>query len=339
MNAGQLSQQGYSAMSNSIQAPDRRRLFCVMSAQALPYAEKGIQSLFAHALEPVSLTIITDGEGDKKAITESVAAVPASSNNEWAVFSEGEADERAADLFRRHPNIGQFRKGHPCWRKLTDPILFSSEDAEMIILDPDLYFPNRFRFEPTPATGLQLMWQPPSCLLPDSVVMQAYSIGVRLAHHVDIGVAQLRNKLDLEWLDWFIGALGGASIPRAMHVEAIVWSALAMRMGGGYFDPRTWYCWQYRQWKRVALKLGVSGVTLLKGEKLSQVKCYHASGVAKWFVKDAVERNLFAAPRTISDRSHASSYVELTMRDYLADQRMKRFARKLGYYKLLSASN
>jgi hypothetical protein len=325
-------------MSTSIQDFSRRKLFCVMSARALPYAEKGIQSLFSNLLEPVSLTIITDEEEDKKAIIESVSSVSLPLEHRWAVYSQSEADVRASEVLRRHPHIGQFRKGHPCWRKITDPLLFSAEDDEMIILDPDLYFPNKFYFEPSPKTGVQLMWQPPSCLLPDDVVMQAYALGVKLAHHVDIGVAQLRNNMDLDWLDWFIGALGGSSIPRAMHVEAIVWSALAMRIGGGYFDPRTWYCWQYRQWKRIALKLGVSGVTLLKGEQLGKVKCFHASGVAKWFVKDACERNLFAPPVIISNSSTTESYVELTKREYLADQRVKRFARRLGYYKIMSAS-
>jgi hypothetical protein len=325
-------------MSTSIRNSDRRKLFCVMSARALPYAEKGIQSLFANVSEPVSLTIITDGAEDKKTITDCVSSVPLPLNHIWNVYSQLEADERASELFREYPHIAKFREGHPCWRKVTDPILFSAPGEEMIILDPDLYFPNKFSFELTPNVGLQLMWQPPSCLLPDAIVMQAYSVGVKLAHHVDIGVAQLRNHLDLDWLNWFIGALGGSSIPQAMHVEAIIWAGLAMRMGGGYFDPQTWYCWQYRQWKRLALKLGISGVTLLGGERLSKVKCFHASGVAKWFVKDACERNLFAEPVTISTPGIVREFVDLSKREYLADQRVKRLVRRLGYYKIMSAS-
>lgn len=325
-------------MSVSIQKPNQRKLFCVMSARALPYAEKGIESLFANVLEPVLLTIITDGPEDKSAIADSVSRIRLPSEHQWSIYSQNEADERASTVFRRYPHIEQFRRGHPCWRKVTDPLLFAAADEEMIILDPDLYFPNRFHFEPSPKTGLQLMWQPPSCLLPDEVVMQVYGLGVKLAHHVDIGVAQLRNNIDLDWLNWFIGAIGGRSIPRAMHVEAIVWSALAMRMGGGYFDPTTWYCWQYRQWKRVALKLRVPGATLLKSEPLTKVKCYHASGVAKWFVKDACERGLFAAPRTIPNSKASMDYIELTKQQYLADQRLKRLVRRLGYYKVMRAS-
>jgi hypothetical protein len=292
---------------------NQRKLFCVLSARSLPYAEKELESLLARVSQPVSLTLITD--------------------------SQLAADERATEVFVRHPHLQEFRRGHPCWRKITDPMLFCVPGEEMIILDPDLYFPNHFAFEPTPASGLQLMWQPPSCLLPDEVVQAAYALDVRLAHHVDIGVAQLRNNLDLDWLNWFIGALGGAKIPRMMHVEAIVWAALAMRMGGGYFDPVHWNCWQYRQWKRVALKLGVPGATLLRMENLASAKCFHASGVAKWFVKDACERNQFSAPASVTASHAPRPYEELTRREYMADQRIKRIARRLGYYRLLQSSN
>ena len=68
--------------------------------------------------------------------------------------------------------------------------------------------------------------------------MRAYEAGIQLAHHVDIGVAHVRNTLDLSWLDRLIAQLGGTAIPRAMHVEAIVWAALAMHVGGGYLNPR-----------------------------------------------------------------------------------------------------
>lgn len=286
-------------------------------------------------MEPVSLVLITDGEPDKQQIGDAVAKLGVRQPHNWSVHSQSEADERADDIFSRYANLLQFRLGHPCWRKLTDPLLFSKVADEMIILDPDLFFPNYFTFEPTPPQGLRLMWQPPSCLLPDSVVRSAYRASVKLAHHVDIGVAQLRNNLDLDWFDWLIGILGGKDIPRVMHVEAIAWAALAMTQGGGYFDPGAWYCWRYSQWKRVALKLGVSGVRLLKLEDLSRVKCFHASGVAKWWVREASERNIFLAPRSLPASSGFAPFEELTPREYESDQRFKRVARSLGYYALI----
>lgn len=315
-------------------APARRRVFCVLSARALPYAEKCVASLFAQATEPLELTLITDGEQDKAEITAAASRLPAGPHA-WSVHSQREADERADAQWGRYPHLRRFRAGHPCWRKLTDPVLFSGAGEEMIILDPDLYFPNHFSFEPTPAAGVLLMWQPPSCLLPDEVVRTAYRLKVPLAHHVDIGVAQLANGMDLEWFDWLVGALGGERIPRAMHVEAIAWAALGMRMGGGYFDPEHWNCYQYKQWKRVALKLGVSGVTTLKAENLSRSKCFHASGVAKWFVKDACERGLFPPPGNITSHRAPKPFEELTEREYNADQRLKQLVRRLGYYKLM----
>jgi hypothetical protein len=48
---------------------------------------------------------------------------------------------------------------------ITDPLLLSCEDGEMVVLDPDIYFPNKFCFEATLNQGLLLMWQKPNCLL------------------------------------------------------------------------------------------------------------------------------------------------------------------------------
>ena len=113
----------------------------------------------------------------------------------------------------------------------------------MIVLDPDLYFPNRFSFEPTPDTGVFLMWQRPSCLLPDEVVRRAIDAKIALAHHTDIGVAQWRMPVDLEWLDWLIHKMGSSQLPRSMHVESIVWAALAMRFGRrDIWIPKKWVC-------------------------------------------------------------------------------------------------
>jgi len=303
----------------------------------LPYARQALISLFAHSAQPLSVVLITDTELDKQELCNACGSIEVPGKHTWSVKSQAEADERAEALFARHANLRSFRLGHPCWRKLTDPILFSNAGDEMIILDPDLYFPNHFAFERTPKEGLLLMWQPPSCLLPHEVVMSAYGASIKLAHHVDIGVAQLRNDIDLDWFDWLIVNLGGKGIPRVMHVEAIVWAALAMRIGGGYFDPRYWYCWRYRQWKRVALRLGLPGIHLLKFERLGSLKCFHASGVAKWWVDEACRRQIFPVPRSVAAPSVPMPFEELTRTEYESDQRFKRIIRRLGYYKVMSS--
>ena len=159
----------------------------------------------------------------------------------------------------------------------------------MVLLDPDLYFPNRFAFEPTPAQGLRLMWQQPNCLLPSTVVRTALTAGIPLARHVDIGVAHWRRSEDLaelEWLDRLLGKLGGTSLPHVPHVEAIIWAAMAMRFGGGYLDPSKWVCWRRTQRKRILRKLGADGQRLLRSEPLSEMKCFHAGGEAKSWLPD-----------------------------------------------------
>src|SRR5258708_28942032 len=111
-------------------------------------------------------------------------------------------------MFARSPKIVSFRRGHPCWRKVTDPSLLSREGEEMIVLDPDIYFPNRFCFEESLHSGLLLMWQKPSCLLPASVVDNATRAGIPLAHHTAIGEAQWQMPIELALLDSLLDKLG-----------------------------------------------------------------------------------------------------------------------------------
>ena len=220
-------------MNPTADKPVRRGVYCVLSSRSLPYARHAMASLVAHSVDDLDLTLITDSAEDKIALVDAMQALAVPDRHRWRVAAQSEADDLAVGMLSRHPNIAAFRFGHPCWRKVTDPMLFAPPGGEMVILDPDLYFPNRFRFEPTPKAGLLLMHQPPHCLLPPEVVIRAYDEGVRLAHHTDIGVAQASNGLDLDFLDALIARLGGTTLPRVMHVESIVWAALAMRMGGG----------------------------------------------------------------------------------------------------------
>lgn len=315
----------------------RRKAYCVLSARSLPYAVKALESLTANSLDDLDVTLITDGAADKIALVDAMNTLGVPPRHLWRVCAQAEADERALTVLARYPNIAAFRFGHPCWRKITDPLLFAAPGEEMIILDPDLYFPNRFRFEPTPAKGLLLMYQPPSCLLPPEVVKRAFDEGVKMAHHTDIGVAQARNGFDLAWLDDLIRRLGGTALPRSMHVESIVWAAMAMREGGGYLDPEHWHCWRNSQWKRLALKLGASGRTLLRSEKFGAMKCFHGGGIAKWWVPDAVKAGDLAAPVEVATARSPMPYEELTRDAYDAMQRLKTLARRMGYYRIVKS--
>ncbi|MGI0491580.1 hypothetical protein ACN4EG_07195 [Alkalinema pantanalense CENA528] len=311
-----------------------RQVFSVLSARSLPYAEKAIESLFKHAIEPLHLTLITDDADDRKQIFNSLVQIPNPFNHPWQVFDKLAADERAAEQFKGYSHLQAFRNGHPCWRKVTDPLLFSPAGTEMIILDPDLYFPNPFTFEPTPDQQLLLTWQPPNCLFPPEVVQTALKLSIPLANHVDIGIAQVKAPIDLDWLDWLIQQLGGTSLPRIAHVEAIIWSALAMRMGGGYLNPQQWHCWQHRQWKRLLLKLGVPGVQLLRLQKWNSMKCFHGGGVAKWWIIDAYRQGWLDRSHRLAQPTSTTPFIELTSSQYHREQRLKHLLRKLGYYAL-----
>jgi len=170
-------------------------------------------------------------------------------------------------------------------------------------------------------------------------VRRALDNNIQLARHVDIGVAQWATPGDetLEWLDWVLARLGGAQLPRMMHVEAIVWSALAMRIGGSYLDPKHWLCWRRTQAKRVARKLGVNGETLLRTEPWSTIKCFHAGGEAKSWVVPAEQQGIIQQDNTCLEPGRTLPFVELSRERYETEQRAKRMLAGLGYYRLFHA--
>lgn len=316
-----------------------RRVFVVLSARSLEYSRYALESLFHNALEPMRVCFVTDSLSDQSILEEEISNFPHAGQHPWIVYTSDELRDSEAAAFARYPNLRQFRHGHPCWRKITDPALLSTDGEEMVILDPDVYFPNRFRFEQTLQTGLLLMWQNPNCLLPPEVVSRAMEAGIALARHVDIGVAQWRMPVDFEWLEWLLGRLGrGRPLPHVMHVEAIVWSALAMHIGGGSLDPNAWRCWRRSQLKRLLHRAGVPGPWLLRFEPFAAMKCFHSGGEAKYWLEAAKlsgwmdYENLLTAPR------HILPFVELTRGRYNREQRMKRLLRKCGYYRVFPSA-
>ncbi|SHH49559.1 hypothetical protein [Bradyrhizobium erythrophlei] len=318
--------------------PAPRRLFMVLSPRSLSYARLALASLFGNAEEPFDLALITDSENDKQILLEEVGTLEVGqiSKQSFAIFSEADLETRESEMFARYPNIRSFRHGHPCWRKVTDPMLLSSDGEEMIVLDPDIYFPNRFCFEDTLASGLLLMWQKPSCLLPAEVVDNAMRAGIALAHHTDIGVAQWRMPVDLAWLDWLLGKLGSPNLPRSMHVESIVWAALAMRMGGGYLDPTAWLCWNRTQFKRVARKLGANGAAILRREPWADIKCFHAGGEAKWWLAEAKDRGFLDRREVKSQKLDPRPFEALKPAVFAGIERRRLWLRRLGYYSLFA---
>jgi hypothetical protein len=311
----------------------------VLSARSLPYAQHCLSTLVNRALEPMELHLITDGEEDAKLLREAMAKIGVPAQHPWAVSAQSEVDARAEDRLRSYPRIQEFRRGHPCWRKVTDPALFAADGEEMVILDPDLYFPNPFTFEPTPDHGLLLMWQRPNCLLPPECVRRAIGGGYRLADHVDIGVANVRAPIDWDFADRLVGILGGRDIPRVMHVEAIMWAALAMHAGGGYLDPASWVCWHRTQLKRVMLKMGAGSTRMLRLENISRAKCFHAGGIAKHWIAETGGGALLDGPPGFSSTtpSPVKPFKEMHPRKYEMAQMARGALRCLGYYRIFGA--
>jgi len=314
-----------------------RKVFMVLSPRSLGYARYALESLLRNSAERIHLHLITDSARDKATLTEELTLRQQTSHHLWTIYSEDDLADADSAQFRGLSNLQRFRKGHPCWRKITDPMLLSSPGQEMVLLDPDLYFPNRFLFESTPAQGLLLMWQRPTCLFPPETVRTAMAARIPLAHHVDIGVAHLRASVDLEWLDWLIGRLD-CFHRNEMHIEAIVWAALAMRIGGGYLDPGYWRCWHRSQQARLLGKLGVTGSSLLRSEPFSSIKCFHAGGPAKSWLAEAKLKGILDTGKSVTTPGRIRPFVEITPKAYEREQRIKQVLASFGYYALFSTS-
>ena len=310
----------------------RRLTVCmVLSSKTLPYSALCLRSLFRNRLDTFRMVLITDEEADRTRLSgflEEAGLAEASVE----IVVRVEADALAEVAFIDHPNIRRFRSGHPCWLKITDSWLVAAPGDEVVVLDPDLFFPNPFRFEPAPNQGILLMRQGPNCLYPPEAVAEGFAAGLRFADHVDIGVAQYRREaLDLDVLEEILSLQPFEDYARFMHIEAIVWAALAMRLGGGYLSPAVWFCWERGYLKRVAAALGGPGHQLLRLEPIARAKCAHLSGRSKWWGVEAFERGIIGyGDRRLDAPSPVSTFEEYTPADFARDRRLKDILARLS---------
>jgi hypothetical protein len=302
-----------------------RRVFIVLSSKSLPYAHACIRTMLGNCAEPVSLHLIADDTEEQRILVAETAAYARPGRAVISVISEEEVADRIADRFPGLDGLRALHQGHPCWRKIIDPLALSAPEEEIIVADPDLFFPNRFDFEPMPQQGVLMMRQGPNCLYPPAAVRAAFDHGLRLANHVDIGVAQVRaGTIDPEWLDWAVRPLVQSQLSSFMHIEAIVWSALAMQYGGQHLQPKAWHCWERGLIKRAAVALGLPGHWALRLERLERIKCIHASGPSKWWVQQGLKTGAireFGVDRT--GPTTGTPYVELTRAGFEREQRLK----------------
>jgi hypothetical protein len=316
-----------------------KNIYIVLGSYSLSYAGVCIETLFKNSLEDIKLILITDFKEDKIKIKKAIKRIKNPKKYQWGVFDKKEADIRAKKYYKGYKNILTFREGHPCWRKITDPILFAKDNEEIIILDPDIYFPNKFKFEETPKKGVLLMKQVSNCLLPIEIVEKAFKNNIKLADNTDIGVAQLnRNTINRLYLDNLIKKLGGENIPKEMHVESIIWAALAMRYRGGYLNPEKWVCWYARHWKRILIKFGFPTKYLLRLDNLmlKKAKCFHISGMAKFVAKESYEKKILKIYDNIVNRpSKVLPFKEFTKKDFENRKKILEKRKKSLYGKLI----
>jgi hypothetical protein len=128
-----------------------------------------------------------------------------------------------------------------------------------------------------------------------------------------------------------------------MHVEAILWSCLAMRMGGGYLDSDRWYCWANTQRKRILKKVGASPARMLKAEDLRSRLAFHAGGTAKaWLAAPGAEvllKELAGLPDVEPPGAEkVRPFVPFTNEKFEWLRKRARVLEGIGYYKLIGGA-
>jgi hypothetical protein len=307
-----------------------------LGASSLPYGSLCIRSLAENLDGDEAIHLLTDSVGDQLRLQQAFADL-----TRIKVLVSDELWEADSNPMRKYAGLRKLRNGHPCWRKLTDPMLLAREGDDVVIVDPDVYFPRRFSFDRVGDGTLRLMWQKPNCLLPFSVVQTAFVKGIAMADHVDIGVAQYRSPLDLEWLNWLVESLG--ETPRVMHVEAILWSCLAMQMGGGYLNSDRWHCWANTQWKRVLKKAGAAPARMLSAEDFRSCLAFHAGGTAKTWLAAPGAKELLEHLAGLPDGKPLGAatvrpFVPFTKEKFEWLRKRARILEVMGYYKLAGGS-
>jgi hypothetical protein len=211
--------------------------------------------LLRQSIDNVDLNLLVDSEEQAEIFRNEILNWKVPSGHSITVRDPLEVDEAASSAFSRLPNLIRFRNGHPCWRKITDAALLTREEA--IIIDPDVYFLRRFRFDPTPKNQLLLMWQPRNCLFPFNAVDSMFQAGVPLADNTDIGIAQIHDTMDWDWIDGIVAKLDLESNRSFMHVESIVWAAIAIKKGGNFLSPHRWTCYAESSKRRLGKLFGL----------------------------------------------------------------------------------
>jgi hypothetical protein len=125
-----------------------------------------------------------------------------------------------------------------------------------------------------------------------------------------------------------------------MHVEAILWSCLAMRMGGGYLDSDRWHCWANKQWKRVWQKAGATPVQMLNAEDFRSCLAFHAGGTAKtWLATPDATETLRRSSRLPGGKrlgaATARPFVPFKKEKFERLKKRGKMLNAIGYYKLL----
>jgi hypothetical protein len=134
-----------------------RRAFILLSSHALAYARICIRTLLNNSDEPVHLRLVVDNADEARVFETEVQSIKLPEGSRIEVITKDLVSDLLAQRYPGKQGLRALHEGHPCWRKIIDPLVLSAPEDEIIVADPDLLFPNLYRFEQTPAEGVMMM--------------------------------------------------------------------------------------------------------------------------------------------------------------------------------------
>ena len=87
------------------------------------------------------------------------------------------------------------------------------------------------------------------------------------------------------------------------------------------------------------IKLGVSGVRILRAEPWHSLKCFHAGGEVKFWLHDARQAGLLDGGAEHREPGPIIPFVELTPGHYARERAFKRVIQALGYYQVFRSAS
>jgi hypothetical protein len=178
--------------------------------------------------DPMHLVVHDDGSLTDQDVARIEDELPAT------VLRRHQADERMADLLRRHPKCAGYRRDSVWALKLLDLALL--EEGDIAYADSDVLFFRPFSGLFDVPDGANAAFMTTDRMIWSVGVGGAFEGAAVLPRRLNAGLFVMRrSSFDLDFVEWFLGQPKLNARPYVS--EQTCWGALARRSGWRMYDP------------------------------------------------------------------------------------------------------